>query len=228
MIDEAGDLPEDEVHLVHGMVSGQGELEGRRFMHAWVEVGDVVIDPEQDVTIRKEQYYEVGEINEDDLMRYNRHETMIKLAQTKHWGPWTEPEDFDKQYPRAGDVVGGREVSDNIPNLDSISASLYEWEELPGIRELKVDDFFEEGEMPYYYSVDKKERTLELAEKLKDSDWIEPLIVVLEREGPYVLEGVTRIDALRELGEKKFPALVIIDRESIPIVDFCCRSTRKC
>lgn len=216
MIDEGDKLGEGDAQLVHGLVSGQGPLEGRRFIHAWIEVGDVVIDPEQDVMMRKERYYEIAQINEDELSRYTRDEMMHKLARTQHWGPWEGEEDFDKLYPIAGDTVGGREVSDNVPNLDSISASVPEWEELPGIRELRVDDFYEEGEMPYYYSVDKKERTLELAEALKDSDWIEPLIVVLEKEGLYVLEGATRIDALRELGEESFPALVIVDRESIP------------
>mgnify|MGYP003658746031 CR=1 FL=1 len=30
--------------LVHGMVNGQGSLEGIRFGHAWVEVGSKVLD----------------------------------------------------------------------------------------------------------------------------------------------------------------------------------------
>lgn len=119
-------------------------------------------------------------------------------------------------YPLAGDTVDGREVRENIPNTSSISASLTEWEELDGIREVPVSDFFEEGESPYYYSVEKKESTMELAAALKTSGWIEPLIIVIDRDGPYILEGGHRLDALREIGAKSFPALVVVDREQIP------------
>jgi len=40
-----------------------------------------------------------------------------------------------------------------------------------------------------------------------------PLIVVIDSDGPYILEGATRIDAIYNLGIKTFPALVVIDKE---------------
>ena len=33
-----------KVLLVHGMVNGQGSLEGKRYGHAWLEVGDTIYD----------------------------------------------------------------------------------------------------------------------------------------------------------------------------------------
>jgi hypothetical protein len=43
-----------------------------------------------------------------------------------------------------------------------------------------------------------------------------PLVVVVEKDGPYVLEGSHRLEALFELGAQSFPAVVAIDRDSIP------------
>jgi hypothetical protein len=41
------------------------------------------------------------------------------------------------------------------------------------------------------------------------------VIVVIDSEGPYVLEGGYRFDALRELGAQSFPARVVVDLDSI-------------
>lgn len=132
--------------------------------------------------------------------------------------PRDEP-NFDELYPPIGDEVEGREIRLPVPNTDSISASFTEWKVLDDIREMRIDDFFMEGQTPSYYSVDKRERTQDLAEALKTSDWIEPLIVGVDKDGPHILEGGHRIDALRELGEDTFPAMVVIDLVSLPIVE---------
>ena len=52
--------------LVHGTVMGQGPIAGIRYEHAWIEIGDVVLDPSNGrfVCARKADYYAVGEINE--------------------------------------------------------------------------------------------------------------------------------------------------------------------
>ncbi|HUS48953.1 MAG TPA: hypothetical protein VMZ91_02210, partial [Candidatus Paceibacterota bacterium] len=47
----------------------------------------------------------------------------------------------------------------------------------------------------------------------KESNWISPLIVVIDSEGPYILEGGHRYVALRELGFQSFPAVIVIDTE---------------
>lgn len=77
--------------LVHGMVAGQGVLIGIRFAHAWVEYGDMVHDPsvkDKGLHIRREHYYYLGEIREEEVQRYTRQETVEALLKYEHWGPW--------------------------------------------------------------------------------------------------------------------------------------------
>lgn len=80
------------VRLVHGIVSGQMTLQGKRFGHAWVEYGDVVFDHSngKKLTVRKDAYYEVGEIKEEEVVRYDWEEMAIRTCYHKHWGPWHE------------------------------------------------------------------------------------------------------------------------------------------
>ena len=47
----------------------------------------------------------------------------------------------------------------------------------------------------------------------KNSNTISPLIIVVENEGPYILEGSHRSEALFVLGAKTFPALVVVNME---------------
>ena len=61
---------EQEVYgmkMIHAYVYGQGELKGRRFPHAWIEQGDVVLDNSNgnNIVMRKEQYYPLGGIVEE-------------------------------------------------------------------------------------------------------------------------------------------------------------------
>ena len=113
-----------------------------------------------------------------------------------------------KEYPLAGDIVDGRTVLDNIDNTSSIGASLYHYKVLNGIREVPMSDFTISGK---HYSVDGTKRRQQLAIKIEQSKTIAPLIVVVDKEGSYVLEGSNRIDALKLIGAKSFPALVVID-----------------
>jgi len=53
-----------------------------------------------------------------------------------------------------------------------------------------------------------------LVKQIRESGEISPLIIVVEEEGPYVLEGSHRIDALSLLKANFFPALVVIDFEN--------------
>lgn len=52
----------------------------------------------------------------------------------------------------------------------------------------------------------------DLAEQIRQSGELNPLIVVVDKDGPYILEGGHRYDALGVLGKKSFPAKVVIDR----------------
>ena len=107
-------------------------------------------------------------------------------------------------------------IGDEVPNTSSIAASLVDYEVLSGIREVPFSAFTQMGSLKYY-SVDEEHRTKALAEEIDQSGVINPLIVVEDIEGPYILEGAHRSDALRELGVDIFPALVVLDLESLGI-----------
>lgn len=118
------------------------------------------------------------------------------------------------KYKLAKASVDGRKIRDDIPNKGSISAELSNYEVLPGVREVPFSAFDQMGPLSYY-SVSEQERTKKLAEQIRQSREINPLIVIEDAEGPYVLEGGHRFDALRELKARAFPALVVLDLDSL-------------
>lgn len=119
-----------------------------------------------------------------------------------------------KKFEIAGPYVDGRLVRKDIPNISSIAASLDWYETLPGIREVPFSAFTQMGPLKYY-SASEERRTKALAKKILESKEINPLIVVIDQDGPYILEGGHRFDALRELGAKSFPALVVLDLDAL-------------
>jgi hypothetical protein len=118
----------------------------------------------------------------------------------------------NEEFRVAGPEVDGRTVRDEISNEGSIGASLYSYETLEGIREVPFSAFEDLPELAYR-SPQERDRTRGLAREIQESGEIEPLIVVVDHRGPYVLEGGHRFDALRELGAKSFPALIVVDTE---------------
>lgn len=118
--------------------------------------------------------------------------------------------EYNKQYKFAGEYVDGMKVLSNIDNISSIGASLNNYEILNGIREVPMSDFSATGK---HYSVQGTNRIKELANQIQHSQEISPLIVVIDNEGPYILEGAHRLEALYLLKKKAFPALVVIDTE---------------
>lgn len=112
-------------------------------------------------------------------------------------------DDWDAQYPLAGTVVDGRVVREHVPNMGAIAASLDDYGILTGIRKVSLALF----EAP----PERTARTLRLADDIRASGEINPLIVVVDEQGPYILEGGHRYDALKILGAKSFPAVVVID-----------------
>jgi hypothetical protein len=119
-------------------------------------------------------------------------------------------------YPKAGAQVSGLTVRDAIPNLRSIDSSLENPEELPGVREVPLSAFTDASAKGNFYAADDFRRVHQLAQQIKQSGEINPLIVVMDEKGPYVLEGGHRLSALDELGVKSLPAKVVIDRNAIP------------
>ena len=75
--------------LVHGTVTGHGPIAGIRYGHAWIEIGDVVLDPSNGrfVCARKSTYYAVGEIREP-VARYDFEAAARQMLETRHYGPW--------------------------------------------------------------------------------------------------------------------------------------------
>ena len=117
VMDKIGAADEDNWRAVHGVVSGQGELEGVRFGHAWVEetqrfpVPEGIPDEQRaawermsvtivhdksngnDVSMPAEMYYNIGQIDKSTLQRYTPTETARNMARSMHHGPW-EDEDL--------------------------------------------------------------------------------------------------------------------------------------
>ena len=110
---------------------------------------------------------------------------------------------FDQKYPKAASTVDGRTVRADVPNMGSIDASLPNYEVLSGVREIPMSDF------PQPPSVTAKSK--QLADDIKTSGEINPLIIAVDKNGPYILEGANRYDALKMSGAKSFPAVVAID-----------------
>jgi len=124
------DTPEiqDDAKLVHATVAGQGRLTGIRFVHAWVEVGDTVLDNSTGSlkVIPKELYYGLGNVR--DVHRYTYREMIDKIIETENWGPWV---DFLNEGPweekggvgsgyhghvgRAGEVGGSAPIGTPTP-----------------------------------------------------------------------------------------------------------------
>lgn len=123
---------------------------------------------------------------------------------------------LDKRLPRIGNTVSGMMVGSRVDNMGSIEANFNDYETLDGIREVPMSEFPDMvGEQPVFYDTATERRTRELADAIDDSGTITPLIVVYDSDGPYILEGAHRFDALMILGKSSFPAKIVIDTENI-------------
>jgi hypothetical protein len=94
--------------LIHGEVTGQGEISGIKYGHAWVEDGNTVIDKSngRNVTMAKMMYYVLGKIGQPDMSswgnpnaagpvmtggnvhKYTWEQARAKILDHGHWGPW--------------------------------------------------------------------------------------------------------------------------------------------
>ena len=133
-------------------------------------------------------------------------------------GPRVDVANRPKVDPRikgSADVVDGLKVGKNIDNVESISASLEDWQELPGIRRIPMNSFEVQGK-PTFATERQRLRAEALAKEIQKNGRIDPLIVVEDAKGRYILEGATRFDALRLLGKRELPALVVRDLSEVP------------
>lgn len=131
---------------------------------------------------------------------------------------WEKPrhqDELESRFPLAGEFVSGLRVREHIPNEDSISASLDEYMAIEGVREVKISWFSLSGK---HYSAKGTQRISNLAKEIETNQEINPLIVVIDDEGPYILEGGTRAESLFKLRKESFPALVVIDLD-VPVYE---------
>lgn len=106
--------------------------------------------------------------------------------------------------------IDGLFVRAKVPNTASISASLNDYFVLKGIRAVPMSEFGDARQGTKSYV----DRVARLVVEIADNKEINPLIVVLDDEGYYVLEGAHRIAALQTLGVKHIPATVVLDLDT--------------
>ena len=79
--------------LCHGVVTGRGKLEGVHFTHAWIEIGDTVIDTTMPIFangVPKQVYYSMGQVQEDKTFKYNTDQVLEKAHKWSTYGPWED------------------------------------------------------------------------------------------------------------------------------------------
>jgi hypothetical protein len=109
-----------------------------------------------------------------------------------------------------GDRLGDLTVGEKISNRGSISASGIS-NVLPGVRAVPMSSFEVTAPRDLFYAVDDINRVTALAEQIKQSGRIDPMIVGVDEKGNYIIEGAHRLGALNLLGAKEFPALIAIE-----------------
>lgn len=113
--------------------------------------------------------------------------------------------------PSVSRKVSGLVVREHVPNMESIPASFYNYKVEEGVRELPMSDIPYTAAEDIFSSADDIKRSKELAEQIKSSGEINPLIIVEDSKGKYILEGAHRMAALNEIGVDTFPAVVVKD-----------------
>lgn len=79
--------------LCHGVVIGRGKLEGLHFTHAWIEIGDTVIDTTMPIFangVPKQAYYSIGRVQEDKTFKYDIDQVLEKSRKWGTYGPWED------------------------------------------------------------------------------------------------------------------------------------------
>ena len=118
----------------------------------------------------------------------------------------------------AGDSLGPYAAGSDVANTDSIASSLaHGYQVEPGIQSVPLTEFYggTRPTKPMYAAADDVEKTYKLADQIKQSGRMDPLIVVRDKEGLYVLEGGHRLDASYQLGGTHIPAIVVNDAEIV-------------
>lgn len=113
-------MSDKKAKLVHGMVNGQGALEGVRFGHAWVEYGSKILDHSngKKQEMPKALYYAVGDIKPSECKYYDPGKAAGWMLKTEHWGPWemsgATVKLFQEDIPDVRGEIGRKRI--RIPN----------------------------------------------------------------------------------------------------------------
>lgn len=92
VLDHKKDFKDLEPVLCHGLVHGQGPLQGAIFGHGWVEYPSIntALDKSngRDLEVPIDVYYKLGKINPTNVKKYTTKEIRKKIVEHGHWGPW--------------------------------------------------------------------------------------------------------------------------------------------
>ena len=115
--------------LVHGMVDGQGALEGMRYGHCWVESKDTVLDHSngKKLEIPTKVYYALGGVDPAECKYYSPKEAARFMSEEEHWGPWEmsgDPVSINEDIPDDQKEIGKREIK--IKNKDMKTMKSFE------------------------------------------------------------------------------------------------------
>jgi len=85
-----------EAKLVHAIVTGQGPIKGVQHGHAWVEIGDTVLDYSngRSIEMPKQIYYAIGNVdpsNSDEYKIYSFKDMVDISMDQGTYGPWELP-----------------------------------------------------------------------------------------------------------------------------------------
>lgn len=95
--------------LVHGMVNGQGALEGKRYGHCWVESRNTVLDHSngRKLEVPTQVYYALARIDPKECKYYSPEESAKWMLEDGTWGPWE----------MSGDTVMAEDIPDETREI---------------------------------------------------------------------------------------------------------------
>lgn len=120
---------------------------------------------------------------------------------------------LNSEFPIITDnEISGLLIRAEVPNMGSIESSLLNYKILSGIRSADFPIVNNK-----YYSLDEERRVKKLVNEINENQEINPLIIVVDADDVYILEGLHRYYALQELGIRKFPAKIVVDLDLVEI-----------
>jgi hypothetical protein len=116
--------------------------------------------------------------------------------------------------PAASTIRAGKNainIGKDVKNMGSIPASLENYEIINGVQTLPINAFESTNMYDLFYDKNDMDRVRSLAGQIQANNRIDPLIVVQDKEGYYVLEGGHRLGALDAIGAEEVPAIIVKD-----------------